>query len=293
MIDDKWQVIEPVIEQYNDMQTQLNANKAKAADLQNKLAPLQLQVDMAMSKVSAIAVQYYQGGNVSAWNAMLASGSPTAFADKLALLNQLAFGQHLEISNVAAVRDKYAADKKQLDDLIAQQAQQVSDLAAKRKDIQTQIDALQQLRLQAYGGGGGTGALKPVACPQEYPGGAAGKAIQLACAQIGKMYLFATPQNMALPSKTFDCSGLVAWVYYQAAHVTLTHGSRAQYNETTRVTFANLHAGDLIFFYGDRHHVGLYAGNGWAVDASRSGEPVKMRRLSDMGPVNSYGRVRV
>jgi peptidoglycan DL-endopeptidase CwlO len=293
-IDAMWQTIEPVIEQYNEMQTQLNANKAKATALQQKLQPLQLQVDMAMSKVSDIAVQFYKGGQVSAFNAVLSSGSPTALADQLALLNQLAFGQHLQISSVAVVRDKYAADKKALDDLISQQAQQVSDLAAKKKDIETQIAGLQKLRTQAYGsGGGGTGSLRPVACPVEYIGGPAGKAIQLACQQIGKPYVFATPQNMAGPASSFDCSGLVAWVWYQAAHVSLNHGSRDQYNETMRIGAGDLHPGDAIFFYRDIHHVALYAGGGWVVHASHAGVPVKMQQLSTMGPIAGYGRIRV
>jgi cell wall-associated NlpC family hydrolase len=291
-IDTMWNQIEPVIEQYNSMQTQLNTNKAKAAALQQKLQPLQLQVDLAMSKVSDIAVRFYKGGPATAWNALLSSGSPTTLADQLTLLNQLAYGQRMEINSVAVVRDKYAADKKVLDDLIAQQVPQVDALAAKKKDIEGQIAQLQQLRIQAYGSPtGGTGVLKPVACPVDYVGGAAGKAITLACQQIGKPYVFAMPQNMAAPANSFDCSGLVAWVWYQAAKVSLAHGARDQYAATQRVAFADLRPGDLAFFYGDRHHVAIYAGQGWFVHASRSGVPVKMAKLSDMGPVNGYGRV--
>jgi cell wall-associated NlpC family hydrolase len=292
-IDTMWNQVEPVIELYNSMQIQLNANKAKADALAQKLQPLQLQVDLAMSAVSDIAVQFYKGGPASGWNAILSSGSPTTLADQLSLLNQLAHTQRMEINSVAVVRDKYAADKKALDDLIAQQAPQVEALAAKKKDIEAQIAALQQLRIQAYGSpDGGTGVLKPVACPVEYVGGVAGKAITLACQQIGKPYVFATPQNMALPAKSFDCSGLVAWVWYQAAHVTLNHSARDQFAETQRVAYADLRPGDVAFFYGDRHHVAIYAGGGWFVNASRSGVPVKMSQLSQMGPVNGYGRVR-
>jgi cell wall-associated NlpC family hydrolase len=291
-IDTMWNQIEPVIEQYNSMQTQLNANKAKAAALQQKLQPLQLQVDLAMANVSTIAVQFYKGSKMSAWNAILSSGSPTTLTDQLSLLNQLAYGERMEINSVAVVRDKYAADKKVLDDLIAQQAPQVNALAAKKKDIEAQIAQLQQLRLQAYGSaGGGTGSLRPVACPVEYVGGAAGRAIQLACQQIGKPYVFATPQNMAGPASSFDCSGLVAWVWYQAAKVTLAHGARDQYAETTRITRAELRPADLIFFYSDRHHVAIYAGQNWVVHASHAGAPVQMQQLDKMGPINGYGRV--
>jgi peptidoglycan DL-endopeptidase CwlO len=293
-IDAMWNQVEPVIEQYNSMQTQLNANKAKAAALQEKLRPLELQMDLAMAKVSDIAVRFYKGGPASAWNAILASGSPTTLADQLALLNQLAHTQRLEINSVAIVRDRYAADKKALDELIARQAPQVDALAAKKKEIEAQIAQLQRLRVRAYGSPtGGTGALKPVACPLEYTPGAAGRAIALACQQIGKPYVFATPQNMAAAANSFDCSGLVAWVWYQAAKVTLAHSAREQYAATLRVAYAELRPGDLAFFYSDRHHVAIYAGQGWFVHASRTGVPVKMARLDHMGPVNGYGRIKV
>jgi peptidoglycan DL-endopeptidase CwlO len=293
-IDQKWLTVEPVIEQYNELQTQLNANKAKAAALQQKLQPLQLQVDLAMSKVSDIAVQFYKGGSATAWNALLSTGSPATFADQLALLNQLAYGRSQEIHSVAVVRDKYAADKKSLDDLIAQQAPQVAALAEKKTQIEGEIAALQKLRQQAYGtGGGGTGVLKPVACPVEYVGGAAGRAVQLACQQIGKPYIFATPSDIKAPNaNSFDCSGLISWVWWQAAKVYLNHGSRDQFTATQRITLAQMRPGDLAFFYGDRHHVAIYAGQGWFVHASRSGVPVKMAKLDQMGPTNGFGRVR-
>jgi cell wall-associated NlpC family hydrolase len=191
---------------------------------------------------------------------------------------------------VAVVRDKYAADKKALDDLIAQQAPQVDALAAKKKDIEAQIAQLQQLRQQAYGSSGGTGVLKPVACPVEYVGGAAGKAIQAACSQIGKPYVFATPASFDRPAPSYDCSGLTGFAW-KAAGFTLTHASREQYAATRRISRAELRPGDLAFFYADRHHVAIYAGGGWVVTAPHTGDYVRMKQIDDMGPLNGFGRV--
>ena len=52
---------------------------------------------------------------------------------------------------------------------------------------------------------------------------------------------------------------------------------------------SDLRPGDLVFYYGDIHHVGMYVGNGWLVHASRAGVPVLMKRYDD-GNVNSFGR---
>jgi peptidoglycan DL-endopeptidase CwlO len=283
-IDAAWRKAEPVIEQYNLVHSQLMANKAKATALQKQLQPLQLQVDVALAKVSDIAVRVYENGPVSGFNAILTSGSPSTLVDQLAMLDQLAHLQEQQISNVATVRDKYLADKKQLDDLISQQATQEADLATKKAQIEAQIADLQKLRQQAYGSGTGSGVLRPVACPYEYIGGAAGKAVQTGCAQIGKPYVFG-----AAGPASFDCSGFTMYAW-GAAGVSLYHYTGTQHNQTTRVALADRRPGDLIFYYGDLSHVALYVGGDWVVHAPEPGMPVQMAKLTAVGPINSVGR---
>jgi peptidoglycan DL-endopeptidase CwlO len=284
-IDQQWNALEPVIEQYNTVHTQLAANKARSDQLQNQLRPLQLQVDLAMEQVSDIAVGVYKGGPASTFNAVLTTSSPTSLADQLTLLNMVARGQREQISNVAVVRDKYAGDKKSLDDLIAQQSKQDTDLAAKKKQIEDQIAQLQKLRQNAYGSGGAaTGALKPVACPVEYLGGPGGTAATKACGLIGHPYVWAGT------GPGYDCSGLTmtAW---SAAGVRLDHSARNQMSQTKRISRAELRTGDLIFFYSDIHHVGIYVGGDWMVHAPHSNDFVRMAQVSTYGGnIAGYGR---
>jgi len=286
-IDEQWEKLEPIIEQYNAVNSELKANRVKAQALEKQLEPLQSQVDIAMDRVAVIAVRTYKGGRVSAFNAILLTGSPTSLADQLSRLEAVARHQRAQISDVATVRDKYASDKRALDQLISQQAAQEAHLAGQRKEIEARIADLQKLRQQAYGsGGGGVGNLKPAACPAEYGPGAAATAVRTACAQIGKYYEFA-----AEGPDRFDCSGLTQYAW-KAAGKSLPHNSRAQYNGTRRVSRAELFVGDLVFYYGDLHHVGIYVGGGWMVHASRHGEPVRMVPIQGSGrsPVG-YGRV--
>jgi cell wall-associated NlpC family hydrolase len=287
-IDQAWQQLEPLIEQYNGVHSQLGANKAKAAALQKQLQPLQLQVDVTLARVGALAAQAYKGGQVAALNAILLSGSPTTLADQLARLDQLARNQRVQISGVAAMRDKYAADKKALDALITQQAQQDADLAAKRQLIESQITNLQQLRVKAYGSAsGGTGSLKPVACPLFYAPGPAGKAATTACAQVGKPYVWA-----ADGPGSFDCSGLIVYSWKTAAGRILGHFTGDLIRQTRRIGKADLQPGDLVFFYSDNHHVGMYVGGGWMVHAPHPGDVVRMKEIANYGiAVSAYGRV--
>jgi len=160
----------------------------------------------------------------------------------------------------------------------------VVELATKKEQIEGDIKRLNDMRLAAYGSGVGTGSLKPVACPSTYDGSIGSKAAQAACSQIGKSYVF----NTSGP-KTFDCSGLTMYAWSQAGVKTLRHYTKWQYQDTKRVTRDQLRPGDLVFFYGDMHHMGMYVGNGWMVHAPHSGDVVRMKEISSM-PASGYGR---
>ncbi len=236
-----------------------------------------------MSRVGELAAQYYRSGQGLMMNAVLSGGSPEDFVYKLTFVNELAHVQRNRIDVVASARDKYAADKKQLDTLIAQLSAQDADLAAQKKDIETRIAALQKLRQKVYGTSGSTGTLKPVACPVEYNGGKGGVAATKACGLIGKPYHYGSSGP-----DSFDCSGLTmtAWA---AAGVSLPHFTGAQWKIGTSVAKADLRPGDLVFFYSDLHHVGLYVGAGWMVHAPQTGDFVRMAKLEGR-PVAGYRR---
>jgi cell wall-associated NlpC family hydrolase len=282
-IEKTWSQLEPLIEQYNNTHNQLKKNQQKSTDLAKRIQPLQLQVDLALNQVGAIATQYYKGGGQnSTLVAILNSGSPTSLAEQLSLLNQLAKSRQEQISTVRTARDQFAGEKKQLDDLIALQAKQDADLAAKKKTIEAEMSRLQQLRLK-YGISPNGSNLLIGACPAVYIGGAAGTAARYACAHIGKPYVWG-----AIGPNSFDCSGLTM-ASWAAAGVRLTHYTGAQWREGTPVSAADARPGDLVFFYSDQHHVGLYVGNGLMVHAPTSGDYVRMAYVNKM-PVAGYRR---
>jgi septal ring factor EnvC (AmiA/AmiB activator) len=176
-ITTQWNQLEPTIESYNKVHADLQANKAKADQLEKTIKPLELQVDLALSRVGSIASESYKTGAASPLLAMLNSGSQANVLDQLSIINQISRRQIAEISSVKATRDKFLADKKTLDALLVQLTAQDADLSAKKKTIETQLASLQKLRQQAYGASGTAGgSLKPVACPYEYIAGAAGAA---------------------------------------------------------------------------------------------------------------------
>jgi cell wall-associated NlpC family hydrolase len=282
-IDQKWNQLEPLLEKWDGVHENLVKNQQKVAKLQAQIKPLKVQVDLAMTRVSAVAAKYYEYGPNSNLNALLETGSPSTLVDQLGMLNEMSRQQTQSIADVVKLRQKYEQQEAPIDAMVANLSKQQADLDAQKKQLQGQLNELQQQRLAAYGSGGGTGSLRPVACPQVYTGDKGSKAAQFACNQIGKSYVWD-----ADGPDSYDCSGLTM-ASWRSVGVTLPHNAYQQKQTTTPVSKANLKPGDLVYYYSDVHHVVIYVGNNWVVSAPTFGEDVQMQKL-DMSRVNSYGR---
>ncbi|EOH72855.1 NlpC/P60 family protein [Enterococcus malodoratus] len=95
--------------------------------------------------------------------------------------------------------------------------------------------------------------------------------VSMARAQIGKPYAWG-----AFGPDTFDCGGLVKYVYKQAVNVDLPMGTTNQEKYGTEVNLKDLQPGDLLF-YGSRgatYHVGMYIGNNQMIHAPQPGQNV-------------------
>jgi cell wall-associated NlpC family hydrolase len=279
-----WGTAEPLIEEYNGIHEQYNKNKAQQDALVKKIEPLQLQVDLGQLRVGAIAAQVYEGGQANTFNALVTSGSPGILASQLSFIDEMAREQERQLSGVTTLKDQYDAQKAPLDKVVADLAAQDADLAAKKKQIETQLAQLQQLRIKAYGTSGGTGSYRPWPCPSAYEPSNGYKAAKFACNQTGKPYVW----DAAGPS-SYDCSGLTmaAW---QSVGVSMPHKASWQRSAIPSVSRANLKVGDLVFYYGDLRHVAIYVGDGKVVHAPQPGDRVRMAQMDAVGPINSYGR---
>jgi cell wall-associated NlpC family hydrolase len=319
-IEAAWQKLEPVIEQYNNVRSQLETNQKRYTELSRKIEPLGKAVELTRSRVQGIAVTQYMGGRVSTLNALLTNGSPTTFGDQLALLNHLAESEQEQITSLRTQQATYDAEQTKINALIAMQERQQAELAAKKKVIEAEIKRLEALqkRIAAAEAAAAEKAAQEAAaaraaaaeeaaaaeaqaaeeaaaldaatspikstsslfiggqCPAVPITAAGGVAAKTACRQIGKPYEWA-----ADGPDTFDCSGLTQYAWASAG-VSLTHFTGAQWTEGTEVGRDNLRTGDLVFFYSDLHHVGIYVGNGLLVHAPHTGDVVRMARLADM-----------
>lgn len=109
------------------------------------------------------------------------------------------------------------------------------------------------------------------------------KVLAFARAQLGKPYVWG-----ATGPSSYDCSGLTqaAW---KAAGVTIPRTTWDQVNVGTRIATDDLRPGDLVFFYDDISHVGIYKGDGMMIHAPKPGANVREESIFYM-PI--YGSVR-
>jgi peptidoglycan DL-endopeptidase CwlO len=130
-----------------------------------------------------------------------------------------------------------------------------------------------------------TAATRTEAAPKATAGtGVGAAALSAAMTKLGKPYSWG-----AVGPNAFDCSGLMLWAFQQAG-VTLPRTSAAQSTFGTAVSKADLRPGDLVFFYSPVSHVGMYVGDGKIINATQSGDPVKISNMAYL-PFHNARRV--
>ena len=96
------------------------------------------------------------------------------------------------------------------------------------------------------------------------------RALAAAMSKLGARYVYG-----AGGARTFDCSGLVQWAYGQAG-VRTAHYTGTFWATYRHVSTNQLRPGDLVFFYRDHHHVGIYIGGGMMINAPHTGDVVRI-----------------
>lgn len=94
--------------------------------------------------------------------------------------------------------------------------------------------------------------------------------------ELGKRYLWGGTS----PHSGFDCSGFSQYVYKKEG-IEIPRTALAQYNSLTPIR--NPEPGDLVFFRTHGHsvsHVGIYLGDGYFIHSPRTGEAIRVDKLT-------------
>lgn len=93
-------------------------------------------------------------------------------------------------------------------------------------------------------------------------------------------------------TKGADCSGFVMSVYKHFG-ISLSHSSRAQAGEGTRISYSEIQPGDLVFYAnssGTINHVAIYIGGGRVISASNPTSGIRINKYNYRTPVR-YVRI--
>ncbi|WP_030416552.1 C40 family peptidase [Streptomyces sp. NRRL S-1448] len=207
-------------------------------------------------------------------------------------LDQLQNSQAALKESKRSVQQKLAEARQLLSRLTAQEKARLAELerrkeAAAKRRAEEEARKQQERERQRQQDGGSTGGQTG-----GDTGGSTGgsqstkaeKALAFARAQIGKPYVWG-----ATGPSSYDCSGLTqaAW---KAAGVDLPRTTWEQVKVGQRVATKDLQPGDLVFFFDDISHVGMYIGGGKMIHAPHPGANVREESIYYM-PI--YGSVRL
>jgi peptidoglycan DL-endopeptidase CwlO len=259
-------------EQYDGLRIQLGRAQADAQVAEKAIARTQAALAVGQQAMARLAAESYMNAGLDPTLQALTTGNPQQFLSQASTITEIDQSSGDEVSmlsseEVQALRDRQTADQ-QLAAVNALEAQ----MNAKKEAIDSKIDQVNSAAMkQAMAIFTRTGQFPDITIPTANTVG--GLALQAALTRRGDPYVW----GAAGPDE-FDCSGLVVWAFAQEG-ITLPHYTGDLWNSGVHIPLNDLEPGDLIFFFADISHVGIYLGDGLMVDAPDFGETVEVQAV--------------
>ncbi|MGW6214232.1 NlpC/P60 family protein [Streptomyces sp. NPDC055109] len=313
-VNDLYHQAERATEKYNATRERTTKQRKRVDTLLDDVAERTEKLNSAREELGSFAAaQYRTGASTPGTATLLLADDPQDYFDQTQLMSRLTTRQKAAVDDyvteqAATTRKRTEASESLQSLTTSQNALKTSKATVQRKlsaarDLLSKLTAEEKARLaaiekkkreqaaakaaelarqqaaaekaakekateQGSSSGGTTGSSGSTATDPSYAT-KAGKALAFARTQIGKPYVWG-----ATGPDSYDCSGLTqaAW---KAAGVSLPRVTYDQVNAGTTVSLTDAKPGDLVFFYDDISHVGLYIGNGMMIHAPKPGAYVR------------------
>ncbi|MEV1026552.1 NlpC/P60 family protein [Streptomyces sp. NPDC050264] len=214
----------------------------------------------------------------------LTSSQTELKTSKRSVQTKLSDARELLSKLTAEEKQRLAAIEKKKEEAARKKA---AELAEKQKaEEEKKRQAAEEAAQQEGGSGSGTGSSDTSAGTSSGYAAKAAKALAFAKSQEGKPYVWG-----ATGPDSYDCSGLTqaAW---KAAGISLPRTTWDQVEVGTTVSLSDIQPGDLVFFYDDISHVGLYMGDGMMIHAPKPGAYVREESIYYDGTASIHSVVR-
>ena len=258
--------IDALSQQYDALKIQLTEARQESQIALQTAQRDELALSNGKAAVAQIAAQAYMTGGIDPSIQLLQSPDSQEMLDRSSIMLQLAHEQTgtmslLASAEGAASRARQVATQQaaRADQLAAAMAKKVSQMQAKENVLNSAAFAQALVIFQQTG---------HYPTPQITGDTLGEQALRFAESKLGDPYVWG-----AAGPGSFDCSGLVMWAYSQVG-ISLDHFTGDQWQEGEHISRSQLQPGDLVFFFADLGHEGMYIGNGLMVDAPTQGVPV-------------------
>ncbi|MFE2879116.1 NlpC/P60 family protein [Streptomyces roseus] len=298
-IDELYRQAGTATDAYNLAESEAKAQSAKIVEIAKQVVAGQDRITALKNRAGAAARAQYRSGGMPAGARLALSGTPSQFldgADRIRQgekattdllsemnrtqsdLQQYAKDASAQWEKLEANRIKQENAKKQIEEKIKSAETLESKLEAEEKARLIQLE--QEAQYKAQTAWLSTGVLKEISSSASESGK---KAVQYATAQMGKPYVWG-----AAGPDSFDCSGLTSQAW-RAAGKGIPRTSQEQLRLLPKVAIKDMRPGDLIIYFDDASHVGMYVGDGAMIHAPRPGRNVTLAGAGSM-PIKAVVR---
>ncbi|MFJ3979028.1 NlpC/P60 family protein [Streptomyces sp. NPDC090021] len=285
-VDALYEEAEQATEKFNGAEERQATLEKEIGQIQDQVARGQSELNELRSVLGSMASAQYRNGGIDPSLALLLSEDPDGYLDKASSLQHLSGKQVEAVQKIQAKQRTLAQQRQEASGKLADLDATRKELAEKKKVSSEKLAAAQALlntltaqeraALKDEETRAGRAAGQRVDLGDVKASGRAGAALAAAKTKVGSAYI----SGHEGPN-SFDCSGLTQWAYKQAG-VNISRVTYTQANDGTRISRSQLQPGDLVFFYGDLHHVGLYAGNNMTLHAANPRGGVKYESMDNM-----------
>jgi cell wall-associated NlpC family hydrolase len=287
-VEKLYEEAEAPTEEYNGVLEKQKKLQAEADSAQDRLARKQQEINELRETMGPLAAAQYRTGGIDPTVQLFLSSDPDDYLEKAEVLSRTGDRQADSLRALGNKQRELLQERadaterlKSLQETRAKAKEKKDEVQAKLAEARKLLNSLTaaQRAEMATAQQREDTATGTSDAPTTYNGPASGRArtaIDFAYAQLGKPYEWGSTGP-----DSFDCSGLVgaAW---RSAGVSLPRTVKQMYDAGRKVSQSDLQPGDIIYWYNDSQHNGMYLGDGKAIHAPRTGKNIEITQVSYM-----------